>query len=130
MLRDSEASVLYRERYEAVQGEGPHFCFEDPDESFERNPVLARGVRHTCRESRGEQDGRVVRLGIYIGREQYKDVAVLAMGLVCKQLLVLVRASGVREIWWIAAADSAGLGLDERGGVCEVCVGGDSPLLN
>ena len=130
MLRDSEASVLYSERYEAVQGEGPHFYFEDPDENLERNHVLARGVCHTCMESRGEQDGRVVRLGIDMGREQYKDVAVLAMGLVCKQLLVPVRSSSVREIWWIAAAGSAGLGLDERSGVCEVCVGGDSLSLN
>ena len=68
-----------------------------------RAPITASraltSVSHTRRESRGEQDGRLVRLGVDIGHGQCKDVAARATGLVRKLLVVLVRASGVREMW-------------------------------
>ena len=71
--------ALYSERHKAVQGKGLHRRTEDPDVGFGRKLVLTReGERHTCRERRGEQGGRVrvVHLDADIGHGPCKDVCV------------------------------------------------------
>ena len=70
--------VLCSKRHEAIQGKALHHHVEDIEAFIGIKPaIVPNGECNPCRERRGKQGRRVVRLGVDIGHGPSKDVYVI-----------------------------------------------------